>query len=279
MNSDSAHRDRRDDERRHYEVEVELAGRLLRASKEQRLDGLYASIYSERLERIPTHPLLVRAGDAEARDRASSMQLRLLAPLLTPRTVFLEVGPGDCALALAVASRVERVYAVDVTNALAGEERAANFHLVSSNGVDVPVPPSSVDLAYSNQVLEHLHPEDAYDHLRSIYTALVPGGRFICITPNRLSGPWDISRHFDASATGLHLKEYTISEEVDLLAEVGFTVDLFSSYYGFRILSLPQAPVRAFEGFLEALPRGVRRPVASSLAAIKVMATKPKDAG
>jgi SAM-dependent methyltransferase len=277
MDSHSAHSDLRNDERKHYEVEVELAGRLRRASKEQRLEGLYASIYNERLERIPTHPLLVRAGDAEARDRASSMQLRLLAPLLTPRMVFLEVGPGDCALALAVASRVKCVYAVDVSNALAGEERSANFHLVSSNGVDIPVPPSSVDLAYSNQVLEHLHPDDAYDHLRSIYRALVPGGRFICITPNRLSGPWDISRHFDTTATGLHLKEYTISEEVDLLAEVGFTVSLFSSYYGFRILSLPKQPVRAFESFLEALPRRVRRPAASCLAAIKVMATKPAD--
>jgi len=264
------------EEREHYEIEVELSGRLRRASKEQRLGGLYASIYRERLERIPAHPLLIRSRDSRARDRASSTQLRLLAPFLTGRSVFLEVGPGDCDLAMAVATRVERVYAVDVTDALlADEERPPNFELISSNGVSVPVPAETVHLAYSNQVLEHLHPDDAFDHLQAIYRTLVPGGHFICVTPNRLSGPWDISRHYDTTATGLHLKEYTISEEVDLLREVGFNVSLFASFFGHRIAALPESPVRRFEGFLEALPQRGRRSFASCLAAVKAMATKP----
>jgi len=262
--------------RKHYEVEVELAGRLRRASKEERLGGLYASIYRERLERIPAHPLLVRSRDAQARDRASSAQLRLLAPLLTRDTVFLEVGPGDCALAMAVAAQVKQVYAADVTDALvADENRPPNFRLVNSNGVSVPVPAGSVDLAYSNQVLEHLHPEDAYDHLEAVYRTLVPGGRFICVTPNRLSGPWDVSRRYDEIATGLHLKEYTLSEEVDLLRKVGFKVSLFASLHGHRISALSESPVRLFESLLEVLPRRVRRPSASCLAAVKAMATKP----
>ena len=265
-----------DDAREHYEIEVELAERLRRASKEQRVGGLYASIYRERLERIPDHPLLVRSRDAQARRRASSTQLRLLTPLLTSGTVFLEVGPGDCDLAMAVATQVKQVYAVDVTDALvAGEDRPPNFQLVSSNGVTVPLPAETVDLAYSNQVLEHLHPDDAYDHLQAIYRTLMPGGRFICVTPNRLSGPWDVSRHHDEIAAGLHLKEYTITEEVDLLRKVGFKVSLFASFYGHRISALPQSPVRHFEALLDALPRRLRRPLASCLAAVKAMATKP----
>ena len=60
--------------------------------------------------------------------------------------------------------------------------------------------------------MEHLHPDDALEQLQNIYSALVPGGIYLCITPNRLSGPQDVSRDFDMVATGFHLKEYTISE-------------------------------------------------------------------
>jgi SAM-dependent methyltransferase len=269
----------RDAARAHYEVEVELARRLRGAPKEERLGGLYASIYRERLERIPEHPLLVRSKDRDARDRAAAQQLRLLDPYLAPANVFMEVGPGDCALAIAVASRVKTVYAIDVTDALIADvERPKNLHLLSSNGVTIPVPAETVHLAYSNQVLEHLHPDDAYDHLLAIHATLVPGGQLVCITPNRLSGPWDISRHFNQTATGLHLREYTLSEEIDLLRAVGFTVSLFASYNGRRILPLvPEAPVRALETFLERLPRRLSRPMASSLVAIKVLATKPGE--
>jgi len=46
----------------------------------------------------------------------------------------------------------------------------------------VPVPASTVDLAYSNQVMEHLHVEDGLEQVRNIYNALVPGGAFVCVT-------------------------------------------------------------------------------------------------
>jgi SAM-dependent methyltransferase len=268
-------------DRAHYEVEIELAERLRRSTKEERLGGLYASVYAERLERIPQHPLLVRARDIDASARATSPQLRLLAPLLTPHTVFMELGPGDCALALAVAWRVDTVYAVDVSHDLVSEtDLPSNFHLLTSNGVCVPVPEASVHLAYSNQVLEHVHPDDVEDHLREIRTALAPGGRFICITPNRLSGPWDVSRAFDDTATGLHLKEYTISEQIDLLRNAGFDVGLFASYRGHYLWkSIPHLPIRSAESLIERLPRRLRRNVASALVAVKLIARRPLDDG
>jgi SAM-dependent methyltransferase len=267
--------------RQHYEVEVELACRLRDAPKQQRLDGLYTSIYAERLERIAEHPLVVQARNKEAREDATKRQLALLRPLLTPRTVFMELGPGDCALAIAVARRVRDVFAIDVTDALVGDDRRpANFHYVGTNGVSVPVTPGTVDVAYSNQVLEHLHPDDAADHLRGIYAALAPGGRFICVTPNRLSGPWDVSRHFDPVATGLHLREYTITEVVEALEAVGFFVSLFATYKCRHLLPwVPKPLVRTLESGLERLPRSMRRRLAFGLAAVKVVGTKPTSAG
>ena len=261
----------------HYEVEVELAARLRSASKAERRAGLYAAIYQERIERIPMHPLLVRSKDEESRRRAAGVQLRLLSPWLTHDTVFAEIGPGDCALALAVATRVKTVYAVDVTDVLVPSlPRLDNFHLLQSDGVDVPIPPGAADLIYSNQVLEHLHPDDAGDHLQAVYAALAPGGRLVCVTPNRLSGPWDISRHFDPAATGLHLREYTTSELSDLLRAGGFSVRLIASYHGRHISPVPESAIRVLEAGLEPFPLALRRPIASCLTAIKVVATKPE---
>lgn len=262
--------------RDHYDVEVELAGRIRHASREERLGGLYAAVYSERLARISNHPLVLRSKDTAARRRAMHPQLRLLRPFLTPTVVFMEVGPGDCALAVAVAARVSHVYAVDVSEGLLDRSSLPpNVDLVHTGGVAIAVPAGTVDVAYSNQVLEHLHPDDAEEHVRAIYSALAPGGRFICITPNRLSGPWDISRTFDEVSAGLHLKEYTISELADLLRRVGFDVSLMPTYHGHRLLpAVPEFPLRLLEHVLERLPHRVRCVAALPLAAVKVVATK-----
>jgi SAM-dependent methyltransferase len=115
------------------------------------------------------------------------------------------------------------VYAVDVSHEITKEvELPDNVELIISDGSSVPVPQSSIDLAYSDQLMEHLHPDDAIDQLRDIYKSLTPGGRYICITPNRLSGPHDVSQYFDDIATGFHLKEYTLRELSEIFRSVGF---------------------------------------------------------
>jgi SAM-dependent methyltransferase len=101
-------------------------------------------------------------------------------------------------------------------------ELPANVELIISDGSSIPVPNNSIDLAYSDQLMEHLHPDDAIEQLQNIYRSLAPGGRYICITPNRLSGPHDVSRYFDDVATGFHLKEYTLSELSGIFRSVGF---------------------------------------------------------
>lgn len=262
--------------REHYEIEKELAGRLRRATRNERRQ-LYNVVYDERTQRIPHHPLAAQGADPVRQMRGALPQFRLLQPFLRKETVFMEIGPGDCALAFAVAQQVKQVYAVDVSDSLVNKvERPANFTLAIANGIDVPVPASSVDLAYSNQMMEHLHPEDARDQLVGIYRAMAPGGRYICVTPNRLSGPWDISRYFDQEATGLHLKEYTITEQAETFQAAGFRqVRVFLSYGG-RHLSpqLPVAPIRWLEWGLEQLPHAQCRKIAHGLIAVKVVAIK-----
>jgi SAM-dependent methyltransferase len=88
--------------------------------------------------------------------------------------------------------------------------------------VNIPLEPGSVDMAFSNQLIEHLHPEDALDQVASACRCLKPGGVYVTLTPNRLTGPHDVSYYFDTEATGFHLREYTHAELKALFLGAGF---------------------------------------------------------
>ena len=240
----------------HYQVEVELADRLRRAHKDERRK-LYASVYDELFKRVPSHPQLRRKASAEDSARRVSTQMKVLKPFLQSNTVFMEVGSGDCQLAFAVASRVQKVYAIDVSRCITDADHLpSNVDLIISDGVSVPVRPNTISLAYSNQVLEHLHPEDALEQLRDIHAALAPGGVYLCITPNRLSGPHDISGYFGSVPKGFHLHEYTNYEVLRIFRKAGFSHVI--PYLG----SKPNNQKRGLticEVFLSLIPAKIRR--------------------
>lgn len=84
------------------------------------------------------------------------------------------------------------------------------------------------DTAFSDNVLEHLVPEDAKLHLANVYDSLNEGGKLIIIMPNRLFSPWDVTRIKDFSqsgklqAQGGHVNESTHIEMTQTLREIGF---------------------------------------------------------
>ena len=254
--------------RRHYEVEKELADRLRRAAPEQRRQ-MYGSLYDELYRRIDDHPLLARKALAEeevVKSKAISTQLKFLSKFLTAGDTFLEVGAGSCLLSMEVAKQVKQVFAVDVSQEMT--KRAsfpANFQLLLFDGCRVPADAKGVNVAYSHQVMEHVHPDDAIDQLRSIYECLRPGGRYICIVPNRINGPHDISRYFDKVASGFHMKEYTTGELSRLFKSVGFSK--VASYVGARghYVRVPQLALRMIEAAVAILPYGLRRRIGRSV--------------
>ena len=243
----------------HYEVEKELAFRLKRADKNER-KTLYTALYDELYRRVPYHPQLVQKRSVESQRRAIAAQMRVLSRFLSPDDTFLELGPGDCLLSFEVAKRVKKVYAIDVSTEITRNARKpGNFELIISDGSSVDVPPESVNVAYSNQLMEHLHPDDALEQVRGVYRALVPGGVFVCITPHRFSGPHDISKFFDDEASGFHLKEYTSTELFRLLKSTGFRqVKMYLGVKGFSAV-IPIRPILAVESVLERLPRRMRK--------------------
>jgi methyltransferase family protein len=252
--------------RRHYLVERELADRL-RAAPEALRRALYPRVYDELFQRLPDHPQL-RARlrpDAQARrNRDVDWQFGFLRRALGPRTIFAEIGAGDCALSARVASYVERVYAIDVSEEIMhGAQRVSNLIPVLSDGVSIPLPEGCVDIAFSGQLIEHLHPCEAKAQLANVYRSLACDGRYFCITPNRLYGPHDVSGYFDEVATGLHLKEYSARELVRLLRGAGFRAVHFYAGARGRLVRVPYLVIRAAEAALGLLPYRLRKPLAS----------------
>jgi SAM-dependent methyltransferase len=251
--------------REHYEIEKELAARLRSAEKEKRRH-LYTAVYDELFQRVPDHPQLLLKRDGQARRNEVMDRLRLLSRYLRTETTFLEIGPGDCALAIEVARRVKQVFAVDVSREIgAGIQLLTNLKLAISDGCSIPVPDGSIDVAYSDQLMEHLHPDDAAEQLENIFRALKRGGVYVCLTPNRWSGPHDVSRHYDEVATGFHLREYTVGELAQEFRQTGFRKVQVLVGNGGLHLTLPAGFVRALESVLGMLPRGFGRTLARRL--------------
>ena len=266
--------------RAHYRVERRLADRLRRAPDAAARRRIFATMYDDLFREVPDHPrLAARSGETLAeRERDVGWDLAQLRPYLKDGCTFLEVGAGDCALSARVAEGAGKVYAVDISDQHAGS-LPANVKVVITDGTSIDVPAGSVDLAFSDQLMEHLHPDDAREQLANIHRSLRLGGVYFCITPNRLYGPSDISGHFDHEAKGFHLREYSLRELVAILREAGFP--RVRAYVGARgfFVRFPRILLTALEALLEAFPPGARRRIASTkplraLLGIRVAAVK-----
>src|SRR4051794_34537025 len=81
-------------------------------------------------------------------------------------------------------SRYRRLSTASVARLLA-------TYLVLSEGCELPLADASIDLVISFELIEHLHRDDAVDHVREVYRVLKPGGSYVCGTPNIVCGPHD----------------------------------------------------------------------------------------
>ncbi len=223
---------------------------------------MYGQVYNELYSQVSDHPLLQRkALSARQLERHQGIrsQLRFLRRFIKPSSVFLEIGAGSCLVSMEIAKKVKRVIAVDVSEEITRRDDVpSNLELRIFDGVEVPVQAGTVDIAYSHQVMEHVHPEDAFEQLRTIHRSLAPGGAYVCIVPNRISGPHDISRHFDEVATGFHMKEYTTGDLALLLQRSGFRK--IRSYVGAKghYFAVPQWFLIALESLLDTMPFRIR---------------------
>jgi SAM-dependent methyltransferase len=260
----------------HYEIEKALADRLRNSNKQDRTT-LYTECYEALFSAVVDHPQFTNKYNNEAEEVRHRLQLIL--PLVQSGATLLEVGAGDCRLSIAAAPYVRRVIALDVAaTIMSRKDFPPNVEPCLSDGTSIPVPPGSVDIAYSDQLMEHLHPDDALEQLRNVYEALKPGGHYLCITPNRLQGPHDISRYFDDVATGLHLREYTNKDLAALMRQVGFRKVHSLVVARGRRLKVPADLVGVLECAVAALPLRLRSlfsgPLSSAVFGVQVVASR-----
>ena len=249
--------------RAHYMAERAIADRIRAAATPGERRAIFATMYDELFALVPDHPRLTRSASTAAREGDVEWNMAQLRPYLFPGCTFLEIGAGDCALSARVAREAQTVYAVDISDQRQAE-LPANVKLVITDGRSIDVPPASVDVAFSDQLMEHLHPDDATEQLRNIHRALKPGGVYVCVTPNAVYGPCDISMQFDDVARGFHLKEYRLAEVRALLRDAGFPRT--HVYVGARgcFARSPAFVVETLEAVLGSLPSGLRKRVAGS---------------
>ena len=198
--------------------------------------------------RLPRLSPRLPARNAGRHGREVERQFRFVRRALGLRSVFMQIGAEDCALARRVAGDVERAYAVARERPLSAPPQAPNLVHVFSEGGALPVPEGSVDVAFSQGLLERLHPALALEHLGAVRRALSPAGAYFCITANRLRG----------ASAGAKEYRYSAAELRANLLEAGFRSVRFYCRVGGWHAALPYAILRPAESVLEKLPYRLR---------------------
>jgi SAM-dependent methyltransferase len=259
--------------RAHYMLERQLAQRLLSSSKSDR-GHVYTDVYAELFRMLPDHPQHIGSHLDPSDDIPDRIRLDLkyLQTFLSPDTVFLEIGCGDAEMSYAVANLVRSAYGLDVTDALIEYGRSpGNFRFVKTACTNIDLPDHSVDVAFSNQLMEHLHPDDAESQVREVVRVLRPGGSYLCRTPNRVTGPHDVSRYFDQTATGFHLCEYDYGSVRQLFMRAGFRKVKFLMTSRGRKAPFPYWVAQSVELALRQFPQLKRSRVLAHLMELNVV--------
>lgn len=245
--------------RNHYEVEKAIATRLKRAIREER-KIIYQTMYDELFKQVPDHSRLKRRENPKMTAIVNQNKLKLIEKFIDKSTIFVEFAPGDCRFAISICNRVRFVYGVDISDQRGQLDNVPdNFELIIYDGYDLQMQENSTDVVFSDQLIEHLHPEDTEFHFRLVRKVLKPQGVYVFRTPHRFSGPHDVSRYFSDEAEGFHLKEWTYSEIAKILKRLEY-----SSWSGYKYTkrNLTRKPFAYFiiiEYILNMLPKRLRK--------------------
>lgn len=208
----------------HWKLEQEIASELRQSTPENRwevFERCYSRFYSE----LPWLNQYTGKGDSKP---PFERYQDWLAVIGTPPKRVYEIGSGEGEMITYLAEIGFDCRASEITRER-GQETVSqgipNLSWGTSDGIHLEQfePENHYDVVLSDQVIEHLHPEDIHRHFSSVSRILAPGGFYIFNTPHRFTGPYDISRVFNCDEPkGMHLHEYTFRELVWVAKETGF---------------------------------------------------------
>lgn len=205
----------------HWELEKNLTKKLLNSNKENRweiFEECYSILYGK-LDWLNKS----NAGNQFDSSEISKNWVNLIGE--PPQKIY-EVGSGKGELIRSLAELGYKCRATEITRER-GKKHVTNHPNLSwgiSDGIHLDKFENiNYDVVISNQVIEHMHPEDVHEHFNGVFSILSSGGRYIFTTPHKFGGPFDISRVFNCDEPkGMHLKEYTYREMKTLLLKSGF---------------------------------------------------------
>lgn len=220
------------------ELEFEYAAELRSVDAAARED-LYGEAYSS----VAAHRTFKSIAPEDRTAGTSQLLVQQLRRFIAPSDEVLEIGCGRGYTCMKLAPHVASIIGTEVSEPSIREARAllvehgltnASILNVSATHLLSAFPEKKFDTAVSIEVIEHLHADDAQEHLRQIFFMLKPGGKYILTMPNRLNGPHDITREeypSEKKALGFHLNESTYTDMIRVMSAIGF-----SSFYSFRSL-------------------------------------------
>jgi SAM-dependent methyltransferase len=201
--------------RAHLHLERRLTAELVASRPADRWE-MFERCYGELYRELPW------LNDADPSRPLDDWPALLGAP---PRRIY-EVGSGQGGLARALVSAGYEVEATEVTRERGGgrEERPGlTWSITDGVHLERFAGRAPYDAVISDQVVEHLHPDDLGRHLRGALAILAPGASYVLRTPHAHLGPADISGVFGFDRpVGMHLREYTYGEMADAAHRAGF---------------------------------------------------------
>ena len=208
----------------HFLVERSIANRLKTSKRESR-KRIYATMYEELFSKVPDHPRLTRRHSTPLSTNANKNKLSLVSRFIDKSDVFVEFGPGDCRFAIEVAKSVKFSYGIDISDQHNPKDDVPfNFKLIVYDGYILDtIENNSVDIVFSDQLIEHFHPDDTKLHFKLVHRILKKGGKYIFRTPHSLSGPHDVSKYFCDEPECFHLKEWTYSEITKMIKDLKYS--------------------------------------------------------
>lgn len=250
----------------HYLVEMALAKRLKESSREERII-IHATMYEELFSKVPDHPRLTRRESKQLTANATKDKFSLVSRFLDKSSVFAEFAPGDCKFAFEVAKKVKQAYGLDISDQRDPADNVpVNFELITYDGYHLDaIECNSVDVAFSDQLIEHLHPDDTKLHFGMVHRILKNGGKYVFRTPHPHSGPHDVSQYFSDEPECFHLKEWTYIETKALLLELNYSSLETHWHAKGHNLRMPYAYFSLFERVLGRIPRRYIRTIAKYL--------------
>jgi len=203
-----------DEIRKHAAVEGQLTDELLASPKYERPET-FSRAYTELYAKLPW---LKTAGTQSGAEN--------WIKLMRPGSTVFEIGSGSGYIINALARAGFKCVGTDIASGRVEVARQKNgVTWENTDGVHLTqfTEAGAYDYVLSNQVVEHLHPDDIVTHFTEARKLLKPGGEYLMITPYAPLGPKDVSLVFGLKRpVFMHLREYYLNELIEIAKEAEF---------------------------------------------------------